>query len=168
MINLTNKQPRIEMLSEKKLVGSKIMTSFSNNKTFELWRNFMPKRATIGNAIGSDLYSMQIYGQRFFDAVDPNAEFQKWATVEVADFNQIPDGMEAFTLHGGLYAVFQYKGNPVEADDTFRYIFGTWIPASDYRVDDRPHFEILGEKYKNGDPDSEEEIWIPIKQKSNG
>ena len=34
-----------------------------------------------------------------------------------------------------------------------------------YTLDDRPHFEILGEKYKNQDPDSEEELWIPIKPK---
>jgi AraC family transcriptional regulator len=29
-------------------------------------------------------------------------------------------------------------------------------------LDDRPHFEVLGEKYKNNDPTSEKEIWIPI------
>lgn len=27
------------------------------------------------------------------------------------------------------------------------------------------HFEILGEKYKNNDPLSEEDIWIPIKRR---
>jgi len=32
-------------------------------------------------------------------------------------------------------------------------------------LDDRPHFEVLGDKYKNADPDSEEEIWIPIRTK---
>jgi AraC family transcriptional regulator len=32
-------------------------------------------------------------------------------------------------------------------------------------LDNRPHFEILGEKYKQGSPDSEEEIWIPVKEK---
>ena len=47
----------------------------------------------------------------------------------------------------------------------FQYIFSEWIPQSDYSVDDRPHFEVLGAKYKNNDPDSEEEIWIPIKKK---
>lgn len=41
----------------------------------------------------------------------------------------------------------------------------TWLPASDYNLDNRPHFEVLGEKYKNNDPTSEEEIWIPIKLK---
>lgn len=28
------------------------------------------------------------------------------------------------------------------------------------RVDDRPHFEVLGGKYQNNSPNSEEEIWI--------
>jgi AraC family transcriptional regulator len=51
------------------------------------------------------------------------------------------------------------------APKTFQYIFGTWLPNSEYVLDNRPHFEILGEKYKNDDPTSEEEIWIPIKAK---
>ncbi|MFT5513068.1 MAG: AraC family transcriptional regulator, partial [Bacteroidia bacterium] len=50
---------------------------------------------------------------------------------------------------------------------TFGYIFGEWIPNSIYDIDSRPHFEILGDKYKNDHPNSEEEIWIPIKEKSN-
>ena len=37
--------------------------------------------------------------------------------------------------------------------------------TSKYSIDNRPHFEIIGEKYKNNDPNSEEEIWIPIKPK---
>ncbi|WP_339791455.1 GyrI-like domain-containing protein [uncultured Imperialibacter sp.] len=45
----------------------------------------------------------------------------------------------------------------------FEYIFGTWLPASAYDLDDRPHFEVLGDNYKNNDPTSEEEIWIPIR-----
>jgi len=38
------------------------------------------------------------------------------------------------------------------------------VPSSDYELDNRPQFEILGQKYKNNDPSSEEEIWIPVKQ----
>jgi AraC family transcriptional regulator len=41
-----------------------------------------------------------------------------------------------------------------------------WLPNSAYALDDRPHFEALGEQYKNNDPNSEEEIWIPIKPKA--
>jgi AraC family transcriptional regulator len=60
--------------------------------------------------------------------------------------------------------VFNYKGRTGDSD-VFTYIFGSWLPGSSYLLDDRPHFEILGEKYKNNDPDSEEEIWIPITEK---
>jgi AraC family transcriptional regulator len=38
------------------------------------------------------------------------------------------------------------------------------LPASGYELDDRPHFEILGERYKNNDPDSEEELWFPVRK----
>lgn len=49
----------------------------------------------------------------------------------------------------------------------FICIFSDWLPKSDYELDERPHFEILDEKYKNDDPNSEEEIWIPIRNKNN-
>jgi AraC family transcriptional regulator len=65
-------------------------------------------------------------------------------------------------LPSGLYAVFDYKGSSND-QSIFLYIFGSWLPNSGYNLDDRPHFEVLGNKYKNNDPTSEEEIWIPIK-----
>ena len=137
--------------------------SLSNNKTGELWRSFMPRRREIQNSLTSELFSMQVYN-RPLDLGNMNQEFEKWAAVEVADFDAIPDGMETFVLTSGLYAVFHYKGSSTDTE-IFRYIFGTWLPGSNYVLDNRPHFEILGDKYKNADPNSEEDIWIPIKPK---
>jgi AraC family transcriptional regulator len=158
-------KPRIESLIEKKIVGKRIIMSYTDKKTSELWRSFMPMRKEIQNNIGTELYSIQIYAPLFFNNVDPNTAFEKWAAIEVTNFDTVPDEMETFTLTSGLYAVFQYKGTASGAANTFQYILGTWLPNSEYTLDNRPHFEILGEKYKNNDPDSEEEIWIPIKTK---
>ena len=156
--------PTIKTIAEKKLVGKRIKMTFSNNRTAELWRSFMPRKREIKNNLTTDLISIQVYnrplGLRNFN---PEAEFEKWAAVEVADFESFPDEMETFVLKGGLYAVFIHKGSSID-NKTFEYIFTNWIPDSDYLLDDRPHFEILGAKYKNDDPDSEEEIWIPIKK----
>ena len=159
-------QPRIETLLEKKLMGKRLTMSFANNKTFELWNGFMKRTKEIQSNIGNDLYSMQIYPPLFYTHFDPNREFEKWATIEVKDFDTVPAEMETFTLPGGLYAVFFYKGDARQAAPTFQYIIGTWLPNSEYILDERPHFEILGEKYKREDPSSEEEIWIPIKHRS--
>jgi AraC family transcriptional regulator len=154
---------RIEVLTEKKLIGKRMTMSFANNKTFELWRNFMPRRKEIKNSTAADLYSMQIYAPNYFENFNAAREFEKWAAIEVTDFETVPTDMETFTLKSGLYAVFLYKGAASASAETFQYILGTWLPASEYTLDNRPHFEILGEKYKNEDSSSEEEIWIPIK-----
>ena len=84
--------------------------------------------------------------------------------MEVTVLDHLPAGMKSFLLEGGLYAVFDYKGSSADPS-IFQNIFSQWIPSSPYRVDDRPHFEVLGAKYKNNDPESEEEIWIPIRTK---
>ena len=156
----------IRILPEKKLIGKRVKMSLANNKTFELWRSFMPRRKEIRNSLTTDLFSMQVYDESFdFKKFSPATPFEKWAAIEVADFNTIPAEMEAYTLTGGLYAVFLYKGSSSDFAKPFQYIFGTWLPNSDYTLDNREHFEILGEKYKNNDPASEEEIWIPVKKK---
>ena len=67
-------------------------------------------------------------------------------------------------LPEGNYAVFNYKGLSTDTA-VFHYIFFEWLPNSDWVLDDRPHFEVLGSKYKNDSVDSEEEIWIPVKAK---
>jgi len=159
-------EPVVKILKEKKLVGKRMIMTFSDNKTGELWRGFMQVRKGIQNNIGTELYSMQKYAPSFFENFNPTAEFEKWAAIEVTDFNNVPDDMESFTLEGGLYAVFLYHGAASAAEETFRYILGTWLPVSGFVLDDRTHFEILGEKYKNESPDSQEELWIPIKLKS--
>ena len=158
------KTPRIETLAEKKLLGRRMTMSLTDYKIGALWQSFMPDRKTINNALNKDLISMAIYDPAYFSNFNPSREFERWAAVEVANFEHVPQGMETFLLPAGLYAVFDYKGSGAN-HEVFQYIYGTWIPNSDYELDNRPHFEVLGERYRNNDPESEEEIWIPVKQR---
>ncbi len=156
---------RIEHLSEKKIVGKNIRMSFAENETAALWRSFMPLRKEVENNIGTNLFSIQLYPALFFQNFNPVTPFKKWAAMEVNNFDNIPAGLENFTLEAGMYAVFLHKGSNND-NSTFEYIFTNWLPRSkEYELDNRPHFEILGDKYKNGDSTSEEEIWIPVKLK---
>jgi AraC family transcriptional regulator len=157
-------QPRIETSNEKKLVGKRLTMSFANYRIGELWKSFMPRRKEISCNLTNHLISLVVYKPTHFADFKPTNEFERWATVEVANFDTVPDEMEEFVLPGGLYAVFDYKGLNTD-NSIFQYILGTWLPNSEYVLDNRPHFEVLGDKYKNNDPTSEEEIWIPIKTK---
>ena len=155
-------EPRLETINEKKLIGKRLRMSVNNDRTFELWRSFMPRRKEITNAVNSDLINMRVYDPNLtLKDLNLDTEMDKWASVEVADFDTVPEDMETHTINGGLYAVFDFKGT----GDPYTFIFGTWLPNSKYTLDNREHFDVLGAKYKGNDPDSEEELWIPIKQK---
>lgn len=157
-------QARIVQLQEKWLVAKRMRMSFARDQTPQLWRSFMPQRKNIPGVLGPDLYSVQLYPEHFFEHFQPELTFEKWAGVEVpGGSTALPEDMELVLLPAGLYAVFDYKGSSTD-HSIFTYIFKEWLPAQpEYRLDQRPHFEVLGDKYKNGDPESEEEIWIPIK-----
>ncbi|WP_266367091.1 GyrI-like domain-containing protein [Tellurirhabdus rosea] len=158
--------PRFETLPPTGMVGIRIRTTLADNQTSVLWRQFMPRRNEIGNPVGTDLYSVEVYDADLdFARFTPETPFEKWAAVRVTDAPQVPEGMETFTIPEGLYAVFVHKGPWRTFPQTFGYIFGTWLPASDYTLDNRPHFEIMQEGYDPNREDSEEEIWIPVRPK---
>ncbi len=123
----------------------------------------MPLRSVISDTVGQTLYSVNVYSGGYFDHYNPNSEFEKWAAMEVNHVYTLPEGMEALILQPGVYAVFHYKGNS-NNHVIYRYIYTDWLPRSGFVLDGRPHFEMLGEKYKNSSADSEEDIFIPIRR----
>jgi AraC family transcriptional regulator len=182
--------PRIEERAPGQFIGICMSMSLMEDKTGQLWRQFMPRRHEIMHRANTDVVSLQVYPKGYFSEFDPSRVFVKWALAEVGnvsaekgeeeergdeDWNVsvekgekedrgglIPEGMEVFDLQGGLYAVFVHRGSDPAI---FDFIYGEWLPASDFELDDRPHFEVLDVHYRHSDPDAEEEIWIPIRVK---
>ena len=158
--------PDIISIESKICLGKCLNMSLANNRTGELWRSFMPETGTIPNRLNKEIISATVYDTDYFEQFDPNKIFEKWAAVEVSETpSEINDGHSILNIPGGLYAVFHYKGLSTDTS-IFQYIFGTYLPASEYELDQRPHFEILGDQYKNMDPESEEDIYIPIRLKA--
>lgn len=158
-------KPKFITLNKRKFIGKRLKTSFVENKTFKLWREFMPYRNEIKHNIGNELYLIEVYPEGFFENFNPATKFEKWAAVEVANFETVPNEMETLISPEGLYAVFVYKGKSSAAALFFQNIFQHWLPDSEFILDARPHFAVMGEKYKNDSDDSEEEIFIPVKAK---
>ena len=160
--------PRIEHIEEKKLVGLHIQTTLADNQTPALFRSFISRRREPENRLNANIYSVQVYDTSIdFRSFTPTTPFEKWAAVEVAAFGELPPGMEALIVPAGLYAVFLYKGLPQDFPSTAQYIFGTWLPQSEYIPDNRPHFEIMSPAYRPDDPAAEEEVWVPVKRRES-
>jgi AraC family transcriptional regulator len=163
MINFIKMTPKIKTFPTTKFIGKNRSFTYADYRAFELWSSFMPRRKEIQNPIGTELFNIQINPDNF--DFHPNTPFVKWAAVAVSSFDFIPEGMEKLEIEESLYAVFNCKGAQSDAAAFFNIIYNEWLPSSDYELENRPQFEILGEKYKNNSPAAEEEIWIPVKLK---
>ena len=157
------KPPEIREFTGKLLAGVRRRTSFVNDLTSELWREFRSRESEIEGRVGGESYSVKVYDSAYsFSEFDPGAEFDKWAAAEVI---LRPGALDTMDVPAGKYAVFAHRGPASEAPRTFTYIFGQWLPNSEYEPDLRPHFEVLPEGYDPFDLNAEEEIWIPIRDK---
>ena len=152
-----------------RVAGLRSRMSSKHDTTAQLWQQFMPLRNDIEDKLDASLWSVEVYPDpEFFRNFDPSREFEKWACVPVARMVTKPADFLELQIPSGLYAVFSYKGKPSESREFFRYIYDTWMPASKYSIDHRPHLAVMGTKYKGEHPESEEEIWIPVQKKCNG
>jgi len=149
--------PKITQISEKKVIGMQsTMRHNEYGNIVALWKRFKPRTKAIKSVVNEEFIAMQIYSD--FNSLEK--PFDIWACVEVLDFKDCILGMNSFTISGGEYAVFLHKG--MDASSTYQQIMTEWLPNSGYKIDDRPHFQVMGKKYKNGSPDSEEDFYLPI------
>jgi AraC family transcriptional regulator len=140
--------------------------SIEQDTTRELWGRFMQVSKAIRKKSGAEWYSVEIYPDSYFDAYDPGKTFEKWAAVAVEkSTSPRPSGLEELHIDQGLYAVFGYKGPASQVHRLYQYIFADWIPGSGFALEPRPHFALMGAGYKGEDPDSKEELWIPVRKK---
>ena len=151
--------PKIKEYPLLKVIG--LSTHIKLNEQHKipmLWKLFMPRKHELKHLVSNELIAMQIFS--LSQNGKPKEEFEIWACAEVNDFTDIPLDMKSFTIPSGKYAVFVHKG--MDASKTYQQIMTEWLPTSGYEIDDRPHFQVMGETYKNGSADSEEDFYVPI------
>ncbi|WP_296385213.1 GyrI-like domain-containing protein [Winogradskyella sp.] len=154
-------KPKLIHISEKTVIGMKSSMHHGEfGNIVALWKRFMPNRKAIKNVANEEFIAMQNYTD--FDNFE--VSFDVWACVEVASIETIPDTMEAFTILEGEYAVFLHKG--MDASATYQRVMNEWLPNSGYEIDNRSHFQVMGDKYKNGSSDSEEDFYVPVRLRS--
>ncbi|WP_096187688.1 AraC family transcriptional regulator [Evansella halocellulosilytica] len=96
------------------------------------------------------------------------SHFTYTACVEVESSNvSIPDGFVNFDVSGGTYAAFQHKGSAENISKLGNYIYGSWIPSSNYHVNFGVEIEVYDERNEQKDDHISTEIWVPVKEKSS-
>lgn len=153
----------IKHIEKLVLSGVKSEMNFANHQPQKLWQQLMPV-VSRNFAVRPVLYSVEVYpNANFFTEFHPQAPFEKWAAIEEsAHFSPI-ESWERLEIPTGKYAVFIFRGTQAGVPDFYQKILRQWLPEAGLVLDHRPHFARMDARYINGNPESEEEIWIPIR-----
>ncbi|HEX2855765.1 MAG TPA: GyrI-like domain-containing protein [Opitutaceae bacterium] len=76
-----------------------------------------------------------------------------------------PTGTAIWRLPARTYAIFRHRGPVVRIDETLGYIYGTWLPNSDYELAGDFSIERYDESFCDGGEKSQFEILIPVKKR---
>ena len=155
-------EPEIVIRPEVKIIGIARQYQEDDLDIETLWSAFRPNVSQIENRVGCNAFG--IYEE--YQENDTNVEFSYICSVEVSDFDHVPEGMISRVIPEHLYAVFQHKGAISSLPETLKYIWGSWLPKSRYDYVEKPDFELYA---PGNQPETAEKmlfLHIPIASKS--
>jgi AraC family transcriptional regulator len=167
-------EPKIVQKRSFDVVGMEITTTHRNNwknmDIAKLWIRFNERVGEIADRVDADV-SYGICGDVTDETsisceMTQDTEYGELVSVEVSQIDRVPSGMIGRTVPGRTYAVFTHKGPlfPNYLQQTYDYIYGTWLPRSGRELDGGWDFERYDERFTGvDDPDSEFGIYVPIK-----
>jgi AraC family transcriptional regulator len=91
---------------------------------------------------------------------EATGEFDYLAAVEMEAGTEIPEGMVAWEVPGGTFAVFTCTLPTLGA--AFDGIYKEWLPGSGYERVPGPDMEMYGKSFDPHDPVSEMQILVPV------
>ncbi|MCY6960097.1 AraC family transcriptional regulator [Clostridium brassicae] len=164
ILNNITIQPVIKVIPEVKVIGIKGRTSLKNNLLPDLWNAFNKNSSKIINKAEPLKYYGICENDRSNNQFGKNVAYSEIVGVEVTSFEYIPDEMISKVIPKGKYVVFTHKGSVEKLQETYEYIWGTWIPFSKIELNMRDDFELYDERFKGANNHlSEIDIYIPIK-----
>jgi len=83
------------------------------------------------------------------------------AGVEVASFDDVPEGAATGTIPAGEYAVFTVDGGIGNTPGAYGYINDTWMPQSGYKEARCGAVEAYGKRFVPSS-ESQFEIWVAV------
>ncbi|AIK36151.1 MULTISPECIES: AraC family transcriptional regulator [Bacillus] len=141
--DLIMNKPNIVQLSKRDIIGFEYKTNLNNEKYFEEIPKFYFD-------FGSNEYYLRIlekiapnmsYGIACNFHDDGNFSFIIGEEVQ-GSAAELDDGFVNFEIPEGKYAEFKVNGSTDLVQNTRRYIYGTWLPNSNYERREGPDFEI--------------------------
>lgn len=156
--NRVSMEPEIIEHPAMKIVGIATQYDDGDLSLPKLWSTFRPYRESIPNRVGKDFFG--IYES--YEESEDETRFVYICSAQVSNFEEVPEGMITRELEAQTYARFTHTGPIANLENTLRYIWGSWLPKSNYEYADKPDFELLPAGFNDADPENVIYLNIPV------
>jgi AraC family transcriptional regulator len=130
----------------------------------QLWDDMMSRRGEIRNVTGEAAYGL--CGPIEDESQRRHAdEFFYLAGLPVTSLDDLPEGMIGRTVPAATYAVFTHVGRIDRLGETMNYIYGSWLPGSEYERQEGPDLELYDKRFAPTSDTSEMDILIPVRKR---
>lgn len=89
-------------------------------------------------------------------------------SASVAKDAPVPGGMKVWHVPPQTYALFRHRGLITRIGETMGYIFGKWLPQSEFESADGVSLERYDERFRDHDVKSEMDILVPVRKRRAG
>lgn len=89
-------------------------------------------------------------------------ELEYLAAINVAAGNKAHAPLSLWKIPAGTYAAFTHRGPVAKLGETINYVFGTWLPRSNYVHGNGPNLDRQDERFGDGGAGCEFDYLIPI------
>lgn len=155
-------EPEIRELESFTVVGVRErIEEDTRSRIPSIWGRFMEVVSGIPSAASDSGHGLSLN----VDLED--GSFDYVAGVPVSRVERLPAGVVAETLPALTWAVFGHRVRSLplheELAPTYRWIFGTWLPSSDWEYPVAADFERYPPGFDPGEARGTIEIWLPVR-----
>lgn len=157
-------EPEIISLPPMLLVGMRFPVSIESNNTAEQWAELMKRLPEIDDPVKPmNQYSFyEAHENCSYDALAAQVTTTAFIGIEVSATASLPSGMISKTFSGGKYAHFVHVGGIASLIDTYRYIWGTWIPYNKIKLAAGDDIERRADYFREDDENAKTDLFLPI------
>ncbi len=137
------------------VAGLKYAGKNENNEIPQLWQELGPRFGEI-RELAKRAAAYGVSANMNMET----GEFDYIAGFEVSSSDDLPQGMVAFEVPSGKYAVF--PTTLPQIGETYQNVFKTWLPEAGLQATGAPDFELYDEMFDAQDPSSVLYLYIPI------
>ncbi|MFW5807433.1 MAG: AraC family transcriptional regulator [Spirochaetota bacterium] len=162
---IDSQQPEVVERGPLMLVGIPFLYDGTADDLTTPWQNLIRHRESIITRVVPERYYQVQY---WFADQDPGTLFF-FVSCEVDRIDTIPVQLTAKTLPAQTYLRFSHRGRANTVGHTYRYIYGTYLPETEYRLPHLYNFEYYPADYAGPYNDnSVSEIYIPVEIETYG